>query len=131
MKRLVTAALLLAVFAGCDKQPNKYDWKLVASPARAKIVYLAPEGFEDRAFLSELLGYLVDKSKVTKVLLFDSMVGIPTSLPLDDPQKLHWRAQYEFNPTTGYERYDSVHIINARSKPMEIYLQKESIAPAP
>lgn len=131
MKRLVTAALLLGIAASCDQQPKQYEWKLVASPGRAKIVYLAPEGFEDRAFLSELLGYLVDKNKATKVFLFDSMVGIPTSLPLSDPQKLHWRAQYEFNPATGYERYDSVHILNAKSKPMEIYLQKENIAPAP
>lgn len=131
MKRLVTAALLLAVVAGCDQQPKKYEWKLVASPGRAKIVYLVPEGFEDRAFLSELLGYLVDRNKVTKVLFFDSMVGIPAKLPLEDPEKVHWRAQYEYNPATGYERYDSVHIVNAKSKPMEIYLQKENIAPTP
>ncbi len=131
MKKLVLALLLLGIFAGCDQRPDKYEWKLVASPGRAKIVYLAPEGFADEAFVSELLGYLVDKSKINKVLLFDSMVGIPTELPITDPEKIHWKAQYEFNPVTGYERYDSVHIVNAKSKPIEVYLEKESIAPAP
>lgn len=131
MPRWLLLPLILAVIVACDTRPNKHKWTLVASPGNTRIVYLSEPALADRAFISQILTYLVKEGNIVIVQFFDSDIFVPHSEVMSDGEKMHWKARYEKNPVTGVERFHWVEIVDPRAKPVVVRFTEDSIRPAP
>ncbi len=131
MSKLIFSALALFILFSCDTRPNKHEWALVASPGNLRIVYLSEPALADRAFISQVLKYLVKKGNIVVVQIFDSNVFIPHSQKMTEAEKLHWKARYEYNPVSGVERFEWVEVVDPTARPIALRFVEDSIRPAP
>ncbi|MCX5753149.1 MAG: hypothetical protein NTW97_05820, partial [Candidatus Krumholzibacteria bacterium] len=86
-------------------------------------------GLADKEFLSSVLRYLVDRRQVNNILFFDDRVLMARSTPMSDVEMLHQRAQYEYNPHTGHERFYFVEVTDATTSPPDQRIIESEIRP--
>jgi hypothetical protein len=126
---VTTTAFMLFSLSACSTRPDKYKWELVATKGFRKFVYMSPEGLADKAFLSSVLRYLVDRSQVNNILFFDDRDLMARSTPMSDVEMLHQRAQYEYNPHTGHEVFYFVEVTDATTSPPDQRIIESDIRP--
>lgn len=130
MAKWLILSLALLLISSCDTRPSKYEWKLIASPGNTRIVYLSERALSDRAFISQVLKYLVKKGNIVVVQFFDSDTFVPHSGKMTEAEKLHWRARYEHDPVRGVERFEWVEVVDPTAKPIVLRFVEDSIRPA-
>lgn len=110
-------------------QPVAEDWKLVKSFGVVSMVYISPAGLKDKYFIAQVLHNLVDRKKTIQVMFFDDKNYTPLGFPMTDNQMLHWKATYNFNPNTGFERFVFIQVTDARSSPPSLREVEANIRP--
>lgn len=112
---------------------GKKEWELIAEAGTAvKFVYVSPAGLKDREYVADLLGQVRNRNgrnRHIQVMLFDDKSVVPRSFPMSDKAMLHQRAQYNFNPTNGFEEFVWVKVTNSKSSPPGQKTIKDSIRP--
>ena len=126
LKLLFVALLLLSA---CDSKPNKHDWQQIGSQGVAKFVYISPEGLADRSFLEDVLGHLYVPNQINDILFFDSKTYTPSSFPMSDEQMMHWKAQYNYNPNNGYEKFAFFEVTDPAQSPPDLKSTEVDIRP--
>lgn len=109
------------------------EWELIAEAGTAvRFVYVSAAGLEDRDYVAEVLGKVRARSgrdRHLEVMLFDSKASTPRRFPMSDEAMRHQRAQYNFNPTNGFEEFVWLKTTDSRSSPPKQDVVKDSIRP--
>lgn len=106
-----------------QSQKEHKKWQLIASFGWMKTVYMPSSSIKDRQVMSRMLNAVVNKNELksaergVQVMIFDDKKNTPQRLPMTDGQMLHWKAQYNFNPNTGLEKFVYIEITDERSSP--------------
>ena len=108
---------------------GRRKWELVASYAAVRIVYVDPRYAKDQEVFQDALDELVLGDELVMVLFFDNCEKTPTHLPMTDEQMLFWRAKYQLNPYTGYERFVFIEVVDPGASPPEIREIEADIRP--
>lgn len=110
-------------------KPDKFEWRVVGSFGVVKTVYITPEAIKDKEFIEQVLRFLLNKTEITEVMFFDSEQNTPRRLPMSDRQMLHWKATYNFNPNTKFERFVFIKITDPKSSPPKLQEIESDIRP--
>lgn len=106
------------------------EWELVSSFAKIRMVYMSPAGLKNKDYIAQILTQLVDKKDIIQVLFFDNKKYTPLDYPMTDEQLLHWKANYNFNPNTGHERFVFIEITNPKASPPDLKEIEANIRPS-
>lgn len=106
------------------------EWELVSSFAKIRMVYMSPAGLKNKDYIAQILTQLVDKKDIIQVLFFDNKKYTPLDYPMTDEQMLHWKANYNFNPNTGHERFVFIEITNSKTSPPDLKEIEANIKPS-
>jgi hypothetical protein len=102
------------------EKPTKYEWRVVASFAAIRGVYVEPAGMKDLEFLEDVLRYLVKRKEITQVIFFDDPDHVVKRMPMTDEQMRHWKATYNWNPNTKFDRFVFVEITDDSTSPPDM-----------
>ena len=108
------------------------EWEVVGQFGIVRTVYVSPNGLRDKSFVLQVLRIVTDKyekSKPIQVMFFDDKRNTPKRLPMTDPEMLHWKAQYNRNPNTNYERFVWISVTDPKSSPPKVKETEEEIGP--
>ncbi|MFQ6052369.1 MAG: hypothetical protein ACE5K4_11860 [Candidatus Hydrothermarchaeota archaeon] len=109
--------------------PMAKEWELIESFGAVRTVYMSPTGLKDKYFIAQVLRKLVDRKKPVQVMFFDNKKYTPRELPMMDDQMLHWKAQYNFNPNTDFEKFIYIEITDPNSSPPGVKAVEANIRP--
>jgi hypothetical protein len=117
MKRISAFVVFVLLVACGTSAPAKYPWTIVGSQGVARMIYLDPAALKDTQFLGELVSHLTQPGTISQLMFFDDRAATPSALPMDDTAMLHWRAQYDYNPNTGLEKFVFVEVSDKNTSP--------------
>lgn len=119
--------------AQSNKIMGKKEWELIAEAGTAvKFVYISAAGLGDRDYMAEVLGKVRARNgrdRHLEVMFFDSKASTPRRFPMSDEAMRHQRAQYNFNPTNGFEEFVWLKTTDSQSSPPKQDVVKDSIRP--
>lgn len=108
---------------------KKPVWEIVATSGRGmRYVYVPPRYIKDRAVIADALhsAATLPPEGPVEVDIFDDRANTPTGPPpFTDRQMAHWRAQYNRNPNTGFEKFAWI-----KARGDDVTLTPDSIRPA-
>lgn len=86
---------------------TKPVWEIVATSGRVRFVYVPAKYIKDRAVIASALtgAAALPPTDMYEIDIFDSRAHTPRRMPMTDAQMAHWRAQYNWNQNTGYDRF--------------------------
>ncbi len=114
----IPALVVFLLLAGCGTStPDKYPWAIVGSQGVVRMIYLDPEALNDTEFLSDLVSHLSRPGTTSQLMFFDDRAATPSGLPMSDTAMLHLRAQYNYNPQTGFEKFVFMEVSDKNSSP--------------
>lgn len=118
----VFAISIMVILIGCSTR-NNLSYEVIGEFGAVKTVYMPIEQIQDQNYIGRVLGEIVDPSEMTiQVDFFDDINSTPGRYPMTDTELAHWRAQYNFNRDSNYERF--IYITNGN-------LEKPTIQTAP
>lgn len=107
-----------AVQTSQQEKPLEADkWELINILGAIRMVYIPPDSIKDKCLIAQVLQNLVNKKETIQVMFFDDKEHTPSGFPMTDEQTLHWRAKYNFNPNTEFERFVYIKITDANTSP--------------
>ncbi len=128
MKKLLLMALVFGIASGCSETPKKYAWGVVGGQGITRFVYVAPEAFNDKEFLSSLIDHLIENGDPhMEIYCFDARNNTPAAFPMTDSQMLHWRARYLQNPNNGIKEFVFMTVTDSLSSPPKLREVKAEI----
>lgn len=128
-RQLIISLITLSFVLVVTKSSKAEEWELIKSFGAMRMVYMSQDGLKNKHFIAQVLHNLVDKKNIIQVMFFDDKKYTPMGFPMTDNQMLHWRATYNFNPRTCFERFVYIEIIDTRSSPPRIKEIEASIRP--
>lgn len=136
IKKLFLAIVLICGPAHIFAQ----EWEVVDRSGIVRFVYVAPEGLKDKQFVAQVLHAIMRKEVgldqktgrwrgAAQIMLFDDKRYTPRGFPMTDKQMHHYRARYNYNPSTKLEEFAWVSVANAKASPPKLKETKDRIRP--
>ena len=105
MKRMSVFGVFVLLVACGTSPPAKYPWTIVGSQGIARMIFSDPAALKDTRFLGDFVSHLTESGVMSQLMFFDDRAATPSALPMSDTAMLHLRAQYNYNPNTGLEKF--------------------------
>lgn len=117
MTRIAALVIMVLLVACGTSAPAKYAWTIVGSQGVVRTIYLDPAALNDTQFLGELVSHLTQPGTTSQLMFFDDRAATPSALPMSDSAMLHLRAQYNYNPNTGFEKFVFMEVSDKNTSP--------------
>jgi hypothetical protein len=122
MNRIAAPALLVLLLSSCSEFlilqcGTEYRWTVVGTQGVVRTIYVDPAALSDMQFLADLVSHLTQDRTTSQLMFFDDRKATPSALPMSDAAMLHLRAQYNYNPNTGFEQFVFLEVSDKNTSP--------------
>ena len=109
------------------------EWDLVGQLRKDVIVYISPEGLEDRQFIAHVLWFALEMQggrERIEIDIFDDREHAPSpGLPMTNEQERHWQARYVFDAKHELDQFNWISLRDPDAVPPEIVSTPDDISP--